>query len=139
MNKNLSIYLFGFVASAMVSSCQMKSEILDKYESKETGQWSLSVNADGTSTSIQVLSKGSDTECDVNNFQVDILKDNQTVQSFSHYSDLIDTGTLILEQGSYKVFVSSGEMLEAAFNKPVFAGQKSFTILPRTITHTDVL
>ena len=143
MKKINHIVLSGFFILLAFTSCEMKKEILEsgKPATDTQGIWDLTVDSENEETALKPINtKGGSPATDVNNYSVEITNNNDIViKSFDTYKDLKEQGTFLLEKGSYKVKASSGELMEAAFDAPVFANTETFVIEPKKITKTYIV
>lgn len=127
MNK-LCSYIVLFVI--ILSSCQKDIQIKDTH-----GFFSLQLDT-RSGIDIPVTLKAAST-VDVDTFHI-VIKDASGTpvrQNFDTFEELKKEGMpLLLPVGVYTAEASSGELPEAAFDRPCYRGQKEFVIEENTIT-----
>ncbi len=120
-----------FAAAAILTGCNR--EIIEN-----EGQGSLSLDLNCKTDYTEVTTKAAQTEQEIiNNLAIDIVRSDGWAISFDHFSEI--KGTVVeLGSGSYTLKASSPVQAPAAFDQPIFEGEKDFVIRTGEVTSVDL-
>ncbi len=139
--KSKILTLFAFVVMAVGLTACHNDEIVgpNKTESGQVNLRSLGVDVNNAETVINssTTSKAkSRASIDLSDFQVSIYKAGVQVKSW-RYADMPELFTL--EPGDYTIKVVSHEVQKAEWERPLFIGEKDFSIANEQITEIGVV